>query len=217
MKLGETSDLISKSKARRVHPEKNSGSMPFQREFQYLKSDDYVMHVMEQTQINLSIGHSLDIGKGQYIDFSLDGRYLAIGSGEELIIVFDLLEKKNKFILKNLPDGCSGSVNSIAFSPNGKVVAGGFEDGNIVIWSFTENKPTIILNGHLGSVNTVVFWQDGKYLASGSEDKSIKVWNLQDKREEFNLDGHSGVVYSVAFSLDGRFIASGSQDKCIKL
>ena len=38
----------------------------------------------------------------------------------------------NKFNLKNLPKGCSEIVNSIAFSSNGKVLAAGLNDGNII-------------------------------------------------------------------------------------
>ena len=121
----------------------------------------------------------------------MDGRYIASGSDDKSIKVWNLKEKKNEFTLNNLKSNLLSStvddsesklssVKSIAFSPNGKILAGGLQDGNIVLWSFTDDIK-VQLNGHSDSVNAVVFSADGKLFASGSSDHSIKLWSLKKK------------------------------------
>ena len=120
-------------------------------------------------------------------------------------------------------EGHSGSVNSVAFSPDGKLLASGSSDKRIGLWDISDpSKPRLIkrLEGHSGSVNSVVFSPDGKLLASGSSDKRIGLWNISDPSKPKlikRLEGHSNYVLSVSFSPDGRLLASGSSDKRIGL
>ena len=52
MSLEQSGDSQIKSRANRVHTERNSGPMIFNSELRCLKSDDYILDAMEQTQIN---------------------------------------------------------------------------------------------------------------------------------------------------------------------
>ncbi|MEG4110705.1 MULTISPECIES: WD40 domain-containing protein [unclassified Microcoleus] len=118
---------------------------------------------------------------------------------------------------RNHLEGHSNSVNSVAFSPDGKRLASASFDNTIKLWHLETQKPIATLTGHSSSVRSVAFSPDGKILASTSADKTIKLWNLQTAKAIATLRGHSDKVMSVAFSPDGKILASASADKTIKL
>ncbi len=113
--------------------------------------------------------------------------------------------------------GHTYTVWSVAFSPNGKILASGSGDRTIKLWNVETGQEIKSLTGHSGWVYSAAFSPDGKTLASGSSDNSIKLWNVESGQELKSLAGHSSLVSSVAFSPDGKIIASGSADKSIKL
>jgi WD40 repeat protein len=73
----------------------------------------------------------------------------------------------------------SWSVESIAFSPNGKFLASGSSDKTVKLWSVESQKQVTRLQGHSSLVKSVAFSPDGKLLASGSADKTVKLWNVE--------------------------------------
>ncbi|UKZ75874.1 hypothetical protein TrVFT333_003570 [Trichoderma virens FT-333] len=146
--------------------------------------------------------------------FSADGRYLASGSSDRIIKIWDATTGKVQQTLK----GHSDEVNSVAFSPDSRYLASGSRDSTIKIWDTTTGKVQQTLGGHIRQVNPVAFSPDGRYLASGSWDNTIKIWDTTTGKEQQTLKGHSNVVTSVAFSPpDGRYLASGSSDRIIKI
>jgi WD40 repeat protein/predicted Ser/Thr protein kinase len=123
---------------------------------------------------------------------------------------------KNATCIKTLT-GHSNNVRSVAFSPNGLILASGSVDNTIKLWDVETRATIATLKGHLHWVNSVAFSPDGLILASGSEDKTIKLWDIITHREIATLREHSDWVRSVAFSPDGLILASGSKDKTIRL
>jgi WD40 repeat protein len=78
--------------------------------------------------------------------------------------------------------GHSKSVNSVAFSPDGKYLASGSDDNTVKLWSLESQKDVNMLQGHSSEVYSVAFSPDGKYLASGSKDKTVKLWSIESKK-----------------------------------
>jgi len=89
--------------------------------------------------------------------------------------------------------GHSDPVFSVAFSPDGKILASGgggalakmlgqISDNSIKIWSIETGDEIMSLQGHSYPVRSVAFSLDGKWLASGSKDETIKIWKLEGVR-----------------------------------
>jgi WD40 repeat protein len=113
--------------------------------------------------------------------------------------------------------GHTGFAQSIAFSPDGKLLAtgGGIagqpdSPGEVIIWDIAQRKVVRTLTGHSGMVFAVVFSPDGKLLATGAADKRVRLFRVDDGSLVKVLDDPSKRVTSVAFSPDGKFLAAGT-------
>jgi serine/threonine protein kinase len=115
-------------------------------------------------------GHS---GQVYSLAYSPDGRYLASGSKDRTIKIWEVATGKE---LRTLT-GHSGVVLSVAYSPDGRYLASGSQDKTIKIWEVATGKVRT-LTGHYMTFWSVAYSPDGRYLASGSADKTIKIWRV---------------------------------------
>jgi uncharacterized protein YjbI with pentapeptide repeats len=114
-------------------------------------------------------------------------------------------------------DGARSEANTVAFSPNGELMASGHADGGVRLRDAASGNELRRLDGHSDSVSSVAFSPDGARLASASYDHSVRLWDAASGNQLRRLDGHSHYVLSVAFSPDGARLASASYDHSVRL
>ena len=103
-------------------------------------------------------------------------------------------------------------VTAVSWSPDGKWLATGSEDGTAKIWEVAAGRELVTLRGHTSGLRSVCWSPDGKRLATASEDGTGKVWEVSGGREVITLKGHRDVVHSLSWSPDGKRLATGSED-----
>ncbi|MEO1006817.1 MAG: FHA domain-containing protein, partial [Cyanobacteria bacterium J06638_38] len=113
--------------------------------------------------------------------------------------------------------GHSQPLLSLAFSPDGQILASTAKDKTIKLWSMAEGTEIATLTGHKLAPNALAFNPDGQIIASGGADKTIKLWNIARIEEIASFAAHKLTINALAYSPDGQTIASGSKDKTIKL
>ena len=110
-----------------------------------------------------------------------------------------------------------GVVRTLAFSPDGKMLASGGYNHTINLWN-AAGQLLRTLTGHTLSVTSVAFSSDGRLLASSSVDGSIRFWNpVTGEHLRTLTTAHAGGVQSVVFSPDSRLLVSGGRDNMARL
>jgi WD40 repeat protein len=110
-----------------------------------------------------------------------------------------------------------GSIFSVVFSPDGKLLAAGGADGEIRLWQAEDAKLLFTFKGHIGAIIFIAFSPDSSLLASSSDDQTVKLWDIQTGRCLQTLQGHTNWVRSVAFHSNGKILVTSSDDETLKL
>ena len=146
---------------------------------------------------------------------SVNGKTPATGSQDGVVRLWDVARGRQ---ISSPLTGHTGMVWSVAFSPDGKTLATGSDDGTVLWDVATGRQIGSPLTGHTGIVRSVAFSPDGKTLVTGSEDGTVQLWDVAVGRQIGDpLTGHTGIVWSAAFSPDGKTLATGSDDGTARL
>ena len=120
--------------------------------------------------------------------------------------------------------GHTDSVNSVAYSPDGKTLASAGGDKTIKLWNVATGQLLRTLQGHSGGISSVSFAPDGKTLASaghytgaGGSDNAVRVWDVETGQLLRTSQGHTESIEIVAYSPDGKTLASGAYDNTAKI
>ncbi|KAJ2160364.1 60s ribosome biogenesis protein mak11 [Coemansia sp. RSA 552] len=104
---------------------------------------------------------------------SAGGRYLASGSTDEVIKLYDL---RRRVELGSLHEH-KGSITALQFHGHAHLLSAS-EDGAICIFRTKDWEPLKVLRGHKGAINSIAIHPTGKLALSVGRDRTIIIWNL---------------------------------------
>jgi WD40 repeat protein len=114
--------------------------------------------------------------------------------------------------------GHSDTVDAVAVSPDGTIIATGSFDKTIKLWDAAGKEVRTFggMQAHTGQILAVAFSPKGDQLASGSADNTAKIWDIPTSTPSKTF-AHSGAVNRVAVAADGKTFALAGADGVIKI
>lgn len=113
----------------------------------------------------------------------------------------------------------SGDGNEIygsALSPDGSLLAGGTQVGDIILWDVATGAKLRAWSGHAGLLLRLTFYHDGTRLASAGFDRVAKVWDVASGAELVTLFGNTSNVFGVSFHPDGDRLSTAGADGTLR-
>jgi WD40 repeat protein len=150
------------------------------------------------------------------VAFSPDSKVIA-GTSKNTVALWNAATGRKICTVGNSPDGHRSSINAIAFSPDGTILASGGTDGTIKLWSLQSFQLLHSLEkGHTGRINSISFSPSGRFLVTGGSDGLVNLWQVGVSQPIYQ-DKNPKDVVSVAFHPNGTAFATGSKDKLIRI
>jgi len=108
-------------------------------------------------------------------------------------------------------------ILSIAYSPNGKLLASTTLDSSVIIWDSNSGKLLQTLKGHQSEVNTLAWSPNSNWVASGSKNGNIKLWEVSTGQLVHTMKSKDGQLRTINYSPDGKILSSASSNGSIIL
>ena len=155
------------------------------------------------------------------VAFSPDGTLLAVafgqeGTGSSGVRLWDVHTRQQAGLLQaRVSSEVGNGFGPMAFSPDGKILAQGIDDGTVVLWNVASRRQigdyATDPYGIGAAVSSLVFSPDGKTLAIAGIDGTVQLWNVSTGRQSgsaLRLTDGSTPPSAIAFSPDGGTLAA---------
>ena len=152
-------------------------------------------------ELDLLIGH---VDSVKSVAFSRDGRFLASGSADGTVCLWDASTGQHLKTLTHI--GSVFGVTTVCFSPDSRLLASLGFDCSIRIWN--------VVSGTLKkeirrAANILTFSPDSLTLAGTNHSTDIDLWDVVSGKRKKTLTGPNSEITALVFFPDGRTLASG--------
>ncbi len=145
------------------------------------------------------------------MDVTVDGRTVAVAGPKRNIELFDLETGSHKSVLKKHADW----VTSLAFSPDGVLLASGDRFGSVYLWDVQDGVYFGAAESHARMVTALKFSADGYRLWSAGKDGYLRHWDLQLGRSLARVLASEQAIADLAVS-DNKLVAI-SEDRRVSV
>jgi WD40 repeat protein len=106
------------------------------------------------------------------------------------------------------PSGIGGT-SSLAFSPDGSILAAGSWDTNLRAWNTRNGELLGLIEELPVAMFGIAFSPDGRTLATAGVDRILYLWDSKTWKLTRKFVGQPEMISALAYSPDGRYIATG--------
>jgi WD40 repeat protein len=110
-----------------------------------------------------------------------------------------------------------GQVRSVAYSPDGRLLASGGRDGLVQLFDTTFFEPLATLKGDDKSILAVAFSPTAPVLASADESGEVHFWSTHTGEQTASLPRQEQPVISLCYSPDGARLAAGLEEGEVRI
>ncbi|KAJ7682953.1 WD40-repeat-containing domain protein [Mycena rosella] len=156
--------------------------------------------------------HTLSISQEKISSVAINpsGEWLAFGARKlGQLLVWEW--QSESYILKQ--QGHFYDMNTLAYAPDGQIIATGGDDGKVKVWSTQTGFCFVTFTEHTAPISSVAFAKHGSVLFSASLDGTVRAYDLVRYRNFRTFTSPSPVQFSaLAVDPSGEVVAAGSTD-----
>lgn len=144
------------------------------------------------------------------VAFSPDGSRLAACGADGTIAIFPLDDASGR---SRLIEDHSDWVNSINWSPDGKLLVSTSRDKTAKVFDAETGKLMITFAAHNQNVTEAVFFSEGKRVVSAGDDRKLRIWNVADAKQTRDIGGLGSEISGLVFVAEDQILSASSDNK----